>query len=136
MSYYMPWDDEHNMHIAKAYGFRDLQNEWDRQGCIESYAQIDSVGYMVHLWLKYPKFGFARTSDIASRWVRKGMITRDKAMELVGENDYKLDQRALIDFCECLGYSEREFWAITERFWNKDIFAKSNGRWRFRDGTI
>ena len=31
-------------------------DEWKREGCIEDFEQIDSVAYMVHLWLKYPKY--------------------------------------------------------------------------------
>ena len=72
MSYFVPWDDEYNYAIAKRHGFKDLHHEWKREGFLEDYGQIDSVAYLVHLWLKYPKFGFARATDIASRWVRKG----------------------------------------------------------------
>jgi len=133
MSYYVPWDDEHNRDIAKRYGFHDLSHEWKREGYIDDYGQIDSIAYMVHLWLKYPKFGFSRTSDIASRWVRKGVITRDNAIQLVKHHDHILDQRALEDFCKTLGYTEKQFWDITEKFWNRDIFEKIDGLWRLKE---
>ncbi|GAG02600.1 unnamed protein product, partial [marine sediment metagenome] len=54
MSYFVPWSSIKNLNIAKMYGFRDLTHEWKREGCIEDFEQIDSIAYMVHLWLKYP----------------------------------------------------------------------------------
>lgn len=133
MSHFIPWDDEDHAAVAKAYGFHDITHEWMREGCVEDYTQIDSYGYMVHIWLKYPKFGFARATDIVSRWIRKGTITREEGLRLVMENDHKLDQLALEDFCKVLGYTEHQFWNIVEPFWNRDLFHKVNGVWRFKD---
>lgn len=132
LSYYLPWDGDYNYQIAKRYGFKDLAHEWTREGNIENFDQIDSLGYIVHLWMKYPKFGFARVTDIASRWIRKGKITRKQGMELVRKFDHKLDQRALDDFCNFCGYSIKEFWDIVEKFWNPDIFHKVNGLWEMK----
>jgi N-acetyl sugar amidotransferase len=133
MSYFVPWDDEANYAIAKRYGFKDLHHEWKREGCIEDYAQIDSVAYLVHLWMKYPKFGFSRTTDIASRWVRNRKITRQEAKRLVMEHDHKLDQRALDDFVNFMRYTHRQFYDIVEKFWNMQIFDKVGGTWQLGD---
>jgi len=133
MGYYVPWDDERNHAIARRYGFRDLHHEWRREGYIESYGQIDSEAYLVHLWLKYPKFGFSRTTDIASRWIRKGRITRDDAIQLVMENDHRLDQRSVTDFCQFMGYTRRQFSEIVDGFWNRDLFRKVGDLWRLKD---
>jgi len=130
MSYFVPWSSLDNLEIAKKYGFRDLSHEWIREGCIENFEQIDSVAYMVHLWLKYPKFGFQRTSDIASRRVREGILTLNEAKKLIKKNDYKLDQRALDDFTNFLGYTSKQFWDVVEKFWNRDLFEKVNGTWQ------
>jgi N-acetyl sugar amidotransferase len=133
MSYFLPWDDETNWVIARRYGFKDLHHEWRREGCIEDYGQIDSVAYIVHLWMKYPKFGFSRATDIASRWVRKGKITREEAKRLVMEYDHRLDQRAMEDFTTFMGYRPRQFWDIVDRFWNTEIFQNDNGIWKLRN---
>jgi len=132
LSYFVPWDDENNLAVARRFGFKDLHHEWKREGCIEDYAQIDSLAYFVHLWMKYPKFGFSRTTDIASRWIRKGTITRDEGKLLVRQHDHKLDQRSLDDFVKLMGYSYREFWDIVEPFWNRKIFTKINGEWKLK----
>jgi len=132
LSYFTGWDDERNYLVAKRYGFKDLHHEWHREGTLESYGQIDSLAYFVHLWLKYPKFGFSRATDIACRWIRKKKITREEGIKLVMHNDHQLDQRSLDDFNKFMGYTTREFWEIVESFWNTDIFEKINGIWKLK----
>ena len=83
--------------------------------------------------MKYPKFGFARATDIAARWARKGKITREEAKKLVMEHDHKLDQRAMEDFIAFMGYKPRQFWDIVERFWNPELFDNVDGVWRLKD---
>lgn len=109
MSYFIPWSSVDNYEIAKELGFRDLTGEWDRLGTIENFEQIDSYAYMVHLWLKYPKFGFQRVADIASRRVREGRLALEEARDLIRYKDPILDPAALKDFCNVCGYTEREF---------------------------
>jgi N-acetyl sugar amidotransferase len=133
MSYFVPWDDEKNYQIAKKYGFKDLHHEWRREGTIEDHGQIDSIAYIVHLWMKYPKFGFSRTTDIASRWVRQNKITREEGIKLVMRYDHRLDQRAMDDFITFMGYNPRRFWEIVEKFWNKKIFEEDDGIWRLKN---
>jgi hypothetical protein len=129
MSYFYPWSSLKNLEIARRYGFRDLAHEWKREGCIEDFEQIDSQAYLVHLWLKYPKFGFQRTSDIASRRVREGQLSLDEAKRLIREKDWKLDQIAMQDFIEFLGYTPKQFWSVVEKMWNRDIFEQRDSKW-------
>ena len=122
MSHFIPWSSMKNLEIAKYYGFMDLTHEWIREGLIENFEQIDSVAYIVHLWMKYPKFGFQRTTDIATRRVREGILTLEEAKELIDKNDYKLDSVAMDDFINTLGYTPSEFFDIVDKFWNPKIF--------------
>jgi len=132
MSYFFPWSSVYNLSVAKKHGFQDLSGEWKREGCIEDFEQIDSMGYMVHLWLKYPKFGFQRTSDIVSRRIREDRITKEEGKKLILENDHKLDKKALFDFCNNLDYDIDEFWQIVEKFWNREIFIKRKNKWKMK----
>ena len=130
LSYFVNWNSFHNYQFAKSRGFRDLTHEWDRTHHIENFDQIDSRAYLVHSWLKYPKFGHASATDYASRAIRYGMLTRDEAIELVKKHDGSLDPLCVRDFCEFLGYSEQKFWDVIDGFYNRDIFVKDNiGRW-------
>lgn len=143
MSYYAPWDDEEHYELAKQYDFQDLEGEWIREGWLENYTQIDSYGYLVHIWCKYPKFGFQRVTDMMSRWIRKGGISRDKALEIMrpahlgGDinnfKDHLLDPTALEDFCNFCGYSKERFWAIVDRHYNRDIFEERPEGWQLKE---
>jgi len=126
MSYFIPWSSIDNYEIAKGLGFKDLTGEWDRLGTIENFEQIDSYAYMVHLWLKYPKFGFQRVADIASRRVREGRLSLEEAEHLIAEKDPEIDPAALKDFCQTCGYEEDQFWEIVNAApWRKFWLSRS-----------
>ena len=111
-------------------GFHDLTHEWRRTMCMEDFDQVDSRAYLVHPWLKYPKFGHTSTTDYASRFIRYGLIDRETAVQLVKEHDSRLDPLCVRDFCAFCGYTETEFWAIVDKFYNREIFEKNAlGEW-------
>jgi N-acetyl sugar amidotransferase len=131
LSYFVKWNSVHNYYFAKNRGFQDLTHEWKRTHHIEDFDQVDSRAYMIHPWMKYPKFGHATATDYASRFVRYGLLSRNEAVELVKKHDHNLDPHAIRDFCEFLGYSTTEFWKIVDRFYNMDIFEKDGtGGWK------
>lgn len=135
LSYFTYWDGYEHSEFAKKYGFKSLDDtrEWDREGYIEGYDQIDAIGYLVHPWLKYPKFGHARATDIACNWIRKDRITREEGIKLVKEHDHILDRKALNDFLEFTGFTGEEFWQTVDKFYNRDIFDKINGQWVLKE---
>jgi N-acetyl sugar amidotransferase len=136
LSYFTPWDGFKNMEIAKKYGFRSLGEEWKREGYIEDYDQIDAIGYLVHCWMKFPKFGHSRATDVSCYWIRTGRLSRAEAVELVIEHDYKLDPRAKEDFMSFCGYEEGQFNEIVDSFANREILAKKNGVWKLKDEVV
>lgn len=130
LSYFIEWNSYKNYIFAKSRGFKDLAHEWDRTQHIENFDQIDSYGYLVHAWLKYPKFGHGAVTDYASRYVRYGKITREEAVKLVNEKDVALDPKCVDDFCQFAGYSQTKFWNIVNKMYNTDIFKKNEyGEW-------
>lgn len=131
-----PYSIMDSLESAREIGFRDLDfyNEWQRQGTIENYAQIDSIGYLIQIWTKFVKFGFSRVSDIACRLVRDGILTKEQAEALIKERDYICDPAAKRDFCNTIGISEKEFDDTVDKFANRDIVIKDvNGQWRRKD---
>ena len=133
ISYFMPWNSVYNYEFAKKHGFHDLTHEWRRTHHAEDFDQVDSRGYLVHPWLKYPKFGHAFATDYASRFIRYGMIDRKEAIRLVKKHDANLDPLAIRDFCEFCGYTETEFWKIIDNLYNPDIFEKTSlGTWKLK----
>ena len=137
LSYFMPWSGYKNMEFARTRGFKTLDDtgEWKRDGFLEQYDQIDTVGYLTHTWFKFPKFGHQRVTEVASLYIREGRMTRDEAVEKVIEEDWKLDQRMLHDFLDFVNYDEGDFWNLVEKFANKEIVEKRNGNWRLKNNV-
>lgn len=137
LSYFMEWNSIKNYEFAKTRGFRDLTHEWDRTNHIENFNQIDSFGYLLNAWMKYPKYGHAYATDYAARWVRYGMLTREEAVKLAEERDHAIDPKIIRDFCEFTGMTITEFYEALEKLYNKNIFEKNAfGQWRLKPEYI
>lgn len=122
--------------IAKEVGFVDLNyyNEWQRQGQLENYSQIDSIGYHMGIWTKFVKFGFQRVSDMACRFVRDGELTKEQALQLIKEQDHICDPTSKRDFCRSVGISEEFFDEMVDKHANRELVVKDiNGVWRRKD---
>lgn len=134
ISYFEEWNSFKNYELAKKHGFHDLTHEWRRTHHVEDFDQIDSRAYLIHSWMKYPKFGHASATDYAARMVRYGLISRDEAVKMVKEHDDKLDPLSIRDFCVFCGYTETEFWSVIDTMYNRDLFEKNRyGKWVLKD---
>ena len=138
LSYYVPWNSHHNFQVAQRWGFKHLGHEYEREGSIDNYDQIDSISYLLNPYMKYLKFGHSVATDNASRWIRYGMKTREEMISYVEEIDGKLDQGIVEKFCEFVKISYEEFWQIMDKWYNKELFEQDvDGVWhpRFKVGT-
>ncbi len=130
LSYYSFWDSHRNYELAKRHGFRHLDHEYVREGTIEQYNQIDSIGYLLNQYLKYPKFGHASATEMACRWIRSGRATREEMIPLVKEKDKKLDQGIVDRFLSATGMNAREFYSIMDKWYNPELFEQDEwGIW-------
>lgn len=127
LSYYTGWDSTRNYLVAKRNGFRNLQHEYIREGTIEQFNQIDSLGYLLNQYLKYPKFGHASATEMASRWIRSGLATREEMIPIVKKHDKVLDQGIVDAFLSFTGMKAKEFWTIMDKWYNSELFFKD--RW-------
>ncbi|MCV0399633.1 MAG: N-acetyl sugar amidotransferase [Nitrosarchaeum sp.] len=138
LSYFVPWNSVHNYQVAQRWGFKHLNHEYEREGSIDEYDQIDSLSYMLNPYLKFLKFGHSVATDNASRWIRYGIKTREEMIPIVEERDGKLDQGIVQKFCDFTGLSKKEFWDIMDKWYNRDLFEQDNdGVWhpKFKVGT-
>ena len=131
-----PYSTVDSLNEAKSIGFKTLSDfdDWQRQGAGDDFSQIDSYGYMIQLWTKFIKFGFQRVSDMASRFVREGVLKREQAVQMIKDSDWVCDPLAKKDFCRTIGITEKEFDDTVDKFANKDLLVKDvNGNWRRKD---
>lgn len=137
LSYFVEWNGIKNYEFAKRRGFKDLTHEWDRTNHIENFNQIDSHGYLLNAWMKYPKYGHAYATDYAARWVRYGLLTREEAVKLAEERDHNVDPKIVEDFCSFTGMTIQEFYEALDKLYNKDIFEKNSwGQWRLKEENM
>ncbi len=124
LSYYVPWSGSKNAQYAHSKGFRDLEGEWDRQGYIESYDQIDSIGYLMNVYMKYVKYGFGRVTDVAGYWIRDGEANKEHLFGVIEGCDHKLDSMILDDFLQFTGYSFAQFCEIVHKHKGPEVDLK------------
>lgn len=137
LSYFVEWNSIKNYEFAKKRGFQDLTHEWERTNHVENFNQIDSYGYLLNAWMKFPKYGHAYATDYAARWVRYGILTREQAVKLAEERDHDVDPKIVADFCEFTGMTAREFYEAQDQLYNRNLFEKNTfGQWRLKKENI
>ncbi len=124
LGYYFPWDSYTNALVAQAHGFSTLSTTVE--GSIVNYENVDNHQTGIHDYFKFLKFGFGRSSDIASSHIRRGRITREEGMKLVKMHDGKFPWtylgKPIEKILERIDLSLNEFIKICDRFTNKKLF--------------
>jgi len=139
LGHYFPWDGLTNAVIASAYGFE----VWPTavEGSMACYENLDNFQTGIHDYFKYLKFGFGRTTDIASTHVRRGRISREMALEIVRLRDGRYPAEylglPLVEVLKPLGMSQHEFDQIADSHTNVELFEvdESGALRRRRDGS-
>ena len=132
LGHYIPWDGEANAKIAKKNGF----TFYDKvvEGNIVEYENLDNYQMRIHDYFKFLKYGYDRVSDWGSLAIRRGRITREKAIEFSREigGKYPKDYlgKNIKDILKYIDVDENEFKIICEKFTNKKLFKKNS------DGTL
>ncbi|HLF18623.1 MAG TPA: N-acetyl sugar amidotransferase [Candidatus Omnitrophota bacterium] len=136
LGYYLPWNGAKNAEMMKSLGWKACP-----YGRVENayfdYENLDCKWASgLHDYMKFLKYGYSRATDQLSLEIRRGNISRDKALRLARQYDGELPMRYILDFIKYLNITEEEFWATLDRFTNKKIFVcdakgnlvKENGR--------
>jgi N-acetyl sugar amidotransferase len=128
LGYFFPWDGMSNAIIAQANGFKSFGKPVE--GSMVDYENLDNHQTGIHDYFKYLKFGFGRSSDIASLHVRRGRITRQQAMSIVNNSDgaypWSCLGLSLEEILKPLEISKSDFDRICDQFTNKSIFKTDN----------
>lgn len=135
-SYYVPWSRFYNVEYSMKNGFKTLKNtgEWIRLGMKGfEYEQVDTIGYMINNYCKFIKFGFSMITELCSDAIRHGVMTREEAMIRINEDDWKLDNRMLLDFLKFTRLSEPQFWEIINKHVNTDLLEIREGYWKLKE---
>lgn len=128
-SYFEAWDSYKNYLIAKEHcGFREIDDT--NIGTFTNFAQNDQALYALHTYLMYLKFGFGRATQDAGIEIRRGAMTRDQAIELVRIYDNHYPEEFMDQYLDYYRMTHEEFDAVLDRWANKNLFKKTDGRWQ------
>ena len=117
-----------NYLLAKnKYGLEE--SEAANEGTFTNFAQNDQALFALHMYLMYLKFGFGRATQDAGIEIRRGAMDRDQAINLVKLYDNNYPENFVDLYLDYYQISLEEFNNILDKFANKKIFEKKNGRW-------
>lgn len=124
LGYYIPWDGYSNALISQGFGLTTFHKTIE--GSIVNYENLDNYQTGIHDYFKFLKFGFSRSSDIASLHIRRGRITRQDGIELVRRHDGKFPwtylDKPLKEILDPIDVTIDEFMSICDKFTNRKIF--------------
>jgi N-acetyl sugar amidotransferase len=127
-SYFESWDSYRNYLVAKEFcGLKE--NEDTNGGTFTNFSQNDQALYHLHTYLMYLKFGFGRATQDAGIEIRRGAMTRSQAINLVKLYDNAYPEPFIKIYLDYYQMTQSEFDAVLDRWVNKSLFNKVNGRW-------
>jgi N-acetyl sugar amidotransferase len=130
-SYFENWDPYRNYLVAKEFcGLKEADGS--NAGTFTNFAQNDQALYALHTYLMYLKFGFGRANQDASIEVRRGAMDRQQAVNLVRLYDGQYPEQYLDMYLNYYQMTMAELDAVLDRWANKEIFEKVDGRWKAR----
>jgi hypothetical protein len=130
-SYFENWDPYRNYLIAKEYcGLREAEDS--NSGTFTNFSQNDQALYALHTYLMYLKFGFGRANQDACIEVRRGAMGREQAVNLVRLYDGHYPEEFVGLYLDYYQMTQPEFDEVIDRYANKKLFEKLDGRWKPR----
>lgn len=127
-SYFENWDPYRNYLVAKEHcGLQETEDS--NSGTFTNFAQNDQALYALHTYLMYLKFGFGRATQDAGIEIRRGAMTRDQAMNLVRLYDGRYPEEFIDTYLDYYQMTMDEFDAVLDKWVNKELFGKVDGRW-------
>ena len=124
MGYYFEWDEYRNLIIATANGFTSYPNNCENS--VVGYVGLDSYHVGIHDYFKYLKFGFSRSTDHLSMYIRRKLISREDGVALIKKSDGLYPSTylgmKLEDILQKINMTVEEFNKICDNFTNRDIF--------------
>lgn len=98
-------------------------------GTFDNYSTTDTEIIWLYFYLMYLKFGFGRATNVVGTEIRRGAMTRKQAVNLVKKYDGEFPKQYLDAYLKYYDMTIDEFNAVLDKWANKDLFEKQDGRW-------
>jgi len=124
LGHYFPWDGAENAKIAEWHGFERYHSWVEGSAC--DYENLDNYQTGIHDYFRYIKYGYGRATDILCNQIRRGQITRDKAILVASGRDGKVPVnylgKNLNDILKNIDMTGDEFVECVHKFTNRELF--------------
>ena len=119
-----------NSEIAISNGLTIRNDKPENIGDLWGVSALDEEFRIVNQHLKYLKFGFGHVTDQVCEAIHQGLMDRSEAVKLVKKYDGNCSEDYIKYFCDFLEITSKEFWDQADKFVNKNLFEKVNGKWK------
>lgn len=99
-------------------------------GSYDNFSTTDTYIIWLYFYLMYLKFGFGRTTNIVGTDIRRGALTRKQALNLVKKYDGEYPEQFIDHYLDFFEMTKEEFDLVIDKWANKDLFEKINGKWK------
>ena len=128
-SYFENWNSNENFRYARDHVGLQVQ-ETNSPGTYNAFAQTDGILYPLHTYFMFLKFGFGRCTQDVCIDIRSGELTREAGLPLVEQYDEVYPEQFEEQYLDYYQMSRDEFYAVIDRFANRELLHKVDGRWR------
>ena len=130
LQYYVKeWSQVTNADFAVARGLTGRSGDLHDLGRYRRYTALDSDLQIPNQMIKYLKFGFGYATDEICYDIREGRFDRESGKWYVNEYDGKCGEQYIEAACRYLSITKEEFWQVVDRYVNRDLFEKKDGKW-------
>ena len=127
--YTREWSQVSNADFAVARGLTGRSGDLHDLGRYRRYTALDCDLQIPNQMIKYLKFGFGYATDEICYDIREGRFSREDGKWYVNEYDGLCGQQYIEKACKYLSITEAEFWEVVDKYVNRDLFEKVNGKW-------
>ncbi len=128
--YTKEWSQVTNADFAVARGLTGRSDDLHDLGRYRRYTALDSDLQIPNQMIKYLKFGFGYATDEICYDIREGRFDRESGKWYVNEYDGLCGDKYIDKACKYLGITREEFWEVVDRYVNRDLFEKVDGKWK------
>ncbi len=128
--YTKEWSQVRNADFAVARGLTGRDDDLHDLGRYRRYTALDCDLQIPNQMIKYLKFGFGFATDEICYDIREGRFDRESGKWYVNEFDGLCGEQYIDKACKYLGITREEFWEVVDRYVNKDLFEKVDGKWK------
>jgi hypothetical protein len=132
MGYFMNWSGWMNAKFAISKGMNLIKANHEEIGIHYKHNSLDSNnGAMVNSMLKHIKHGLGNVTEFSCYDIREERLSRTEAAALAKAFDGKCHDRYIIDFCQWIGISKKDFWIVANSFRGK--MWEKKGNWKLKN---